>query len=526
MKKSAIAAIVALPLIAGAFVVQERATLDGGRLFGQVLDLVESRYVDSVDAAMLYEKAARGLVAQLQDPYSELFSPRQLTQFNTTTAGRYGGLGMQIEEQPGKGVVVSKVFPHTPAEGAGAREGDMIIAIDTLATRGWSSARVADSLRGVPGSKVSVSFARPGVVEPIKSTFTRAVIRVPAVPYAITFDKVGYIPLQGFNESSTQEVAAAVRLLTTQEGAKGLILDLRGNGGGFLDQSLAISNLFLPQGTELASVRGRNQENQTYTAREKPIAPDIPIVILTDQFTASASEIVAGALQDHDRALILGTTSFGKGLVQTLFNLDGGYALKITTGKWYTPSGRTIQKERTLLPDGQFVEVHPDSLESDSARKARPVYRSDAGRVVYGGGAITPDVIVKPDTFTAAEQAFLRASASKSQDIYVTTYDYAMELKDKVKGHPNFVVAPEWRDELYNRLSKKGVTLDRALYDRAHTQIDRMLEQRVARLAFGDSTARRRSLDDDIQLQKAIEILKRGQNQKDLFALAPRYSQK
>ncbi len=526
MKKSAIAAIVALPLIAGAFVVQERAALDGGRLFGQVLDLVESRYVDSVDAAMLYEKAARGLVTQLQDPYSELFSPRQLTQFNTTTAGRYGGLGMQIEEQPGKGVVVSKVFPHTPAEGAGAREGDMIIAIDTLSTRGWSSARVADSLRGVPGSKVTVSFARPSVNEPIKSTFTRAVIRVPAVPYAIMFDKSGYIPLQGFNESSTQEVAAAVRHLANEEGAKGLVLDLRGNGGGFLDQSLAISNLFLPQGAELASVRGRNQDNQTYTAREKPIAPDIPLVILTDQFTASASEIVAGALQDHDRALILGTTSFGKGLVQTLFNLDGGYALKITTGKWYTPSGRTIQKERKLLPDGQFVEVHPDSLESDSARKARPVYKSDAGRVVYGGGAITPDVIVKPDTFTAAEQAFLRASAAKSQDIYVATYDYAMELKDKVKGNPNFVVSPEWREELYNRLTKKGVTIDRKLYDGAHTQIDRMLEQRVARLAFGDSTARRRSLDDDIQLQKALEILKKGQHQKDLFAFAPQFSRK
>jgi len=526
MKKLALVGAVLVPLVAGAFVVQERGALDGGRLFGQVLDLVESRYVDSVDAAMLYEKAARGLVGQLQDPYSELFSPKQLTQFNTTTAGRYGGLGMQIEEQPGKGVVISKVFPHTPAEAGGVREGDMIIAIDSTSTRGWSSTRGADSLRGGPGSKVTVSFGRPSVPEPIKSSFTRAIVRVPAVPYAITFDKIGYIPLQGFNETSTQEVAAAVKQLITQKGAKSLILDLRGNGGGFLDQSLAISNLFLPQGTELASVRGRNQENQTYTAREKPIAPDVPLVILTDQYSASASEIVAGALQDHDRALILGTTSFGKGLVQTLFNLDGGYALKITTGKWFTPNGRTIQKERKLLPDGQFVEVHPDSLESDSARKARPVYKSDAGRVVYGGGAITPDVIVRPDTFSAAEQAFLKATAAKSQDIYVTTYDYAMELKGKVAGNPDFTVAPEWRDELYARLTKKGVTVDRKLYDGAATQIDRMLEQRVARLAFGDSTARRRALDDDLQLRRAIDILKKGQNQKDLFALAPQFSSK
>ncbi len=525
-RKFALVGVVIVPMVSGAFVLQDRTTLDGGRLFGQVLDLVESRFVDSVDAAMLYEKAARGLVSQLQDPYSELFSPKQLAQFNTTTAGRYGGLGMQIEEQPGKGVVVSKVFPHTPAEAAGAREGDIFVAIDTLSMRGWSSARVADSLRGVPGSKVSVTFARPSVPEPIKSTFTRAIIRVPAVPYAIMFDKTGYIPLQGFNETSTQEISAAVRRLATQEGAKGLIIDLRGNGGGFLDQSLAISNLFVKEGTELASVRGRGQEVQTYKAREKPIALDIPLVILTDQYTASASEIVAGALQDHDRALILGTTSFGKGLVQTLFNLDGGYALKITTGKWFTPSGRTIQKERKLLPDGQFVEVHPDSTESDSARKARPTYKSDAGRVVYGGGAITPDVIVKPDTFSAAEQAFLKATAPKSQDIYVTTYDYAIELKKQVGSNLNFVVLPAWRDELYSRLKKKGVDVDRKLYDGASAQIDRMLEQRVARLAFGDSTARRRSLDDDIQLQTALEILKKGQSQKELFALAPQFSRK
>ena len=411
IRRFALAGVIVAPLVAGGFIAQERATRDGGRLFGQVLDLVESRYVDSVDAAMLYEKAARGLVSQLQDPYSELFSPRQLTQFNTTTAGRYGGIGMQIEEQNGKGIVVSKVFSHTPAENAGVREGDMIVAVDTVSTRGWPSARVADSLRGTPGSKVGVTFGRPGVNEPIKATFTRAVIHVPAVPYAITFDKVGYIPLQGFNETSTQELAQAVVRLVNKDGARGLVLDLRGNPGGFLDQALAISNLFLKEGQEIASVRGRGQDNQEYFAREKPIAPDIPLVILTDQYTASASEIVAGALQDHDRALILGTTSFGKGLVQTLFNLDGGYALKMTTGKWYTPSGRSIQKERKFTADGQFVEVHPDSLESDSARRARPAYKSDAGRQVLGGGAITPDVFVKPDTFTTAEQAFLRATA-------------------------------------------------------------------------------------------------------------------
>jgi carboxyl-terminal processing protease len=376
---------------------------------------------------------------------------------------------------------------------------------------------VADSLTGTPGTKVSVTFARPGVPDPIKATFVRAIIRVPAVPYAIQFDgKIGYIPVTGFNETSTQEVASAVKRLQA-EGAKGLVLDLRGNPGGFLEQALQMSNLFLPEGVEIASVRGRNVEPQTYVAQEKPIAPTIPMVILTDQYTASASEIVAGALQDHDRAVIMGTTSFGKGLVQTLFNLDGGYALKMTTGKWYTPNGRSIQKERKMNADGQFVEVHPDSLESDSVRKSRPTFKSDGGRLVYGGGAITPDLVVPADTFTTAEQEFRKATATKGPDIYVALYDYAFELSKQVR--PDFTVPPSWREDFYQRLKKKGIEVDRKQYDGAAHYIDRLLENRVASLAFGDSTAKRRQLDDDSQLRRALDLLRKGQNQKDLFTL-------
>jgi carboxyl-terminal processing protease len=512
-RRTALIGVLLVPVIAGAFVVQDRASREGGRLFAQVLDLVNARFVDTVNTADLYEKAARGLVNQLQDPYSELMSPRQLTQFNTNTAGRYGGLGMRIEEQPGKGVTIVVVFPNTPAERAGIREGDVIVGIDTLTVRGWNSRRVADSLTGVPGTKVNVTFARPGVPEPIKATFTRALIRVPAVPYAIVFDgNVGYIPLTGFNETSTQELSRAVTSLQAQ-GARSLVLDLRGNPGGFLDQSLSITNLFLKEGQEIASVRGRNIEPQSYYAREKPIAPTIPLVILTDQYSASASEIVAGALQDHDRAVIVGTTSFGKGLVQTVFNLEGGYALKMTTGKWYTPSGRSIQKERVLTEEGNWVEVDHDSLKLSE----RPTFKSDAGRTVYGGGAVTPDLIVKPDTFTTAEQEYRKATAAKSPDMYVILYDYAYELKDKVK--PDFVVQPAWRDELFRRFQAKGIEVDRALYNSAARFVDRDLELRVARLAFGDSTARRRSLDDDPQLRQAIELLRRGNTQQDLFAL-------
>jgi carboxyl-terminal processing protease len=296
-----------------------------------------------------------------------------------------------------------------------------------------------------------------------------------------------------------------------------VILDLRDNPGGILEQAIATSNLFLRQGQNVLSVRGRGGDSMTYVAQQRPLAPTIPLVVLVDQGSASASEIVTGALQDHDRALVVGTTSYGKGLVQTVFPLDGGYALKMTTAKWYTPSGRSIQKERKMI-DGQYVEVHPDSLESDSAKKARPVYHSDAGRGVYGGGAISPDVTVRPDTLTTPEQTLAKALVPKSPEVYGILSDIAFGLKGKVA--PNFTVQPQWREDFYNRLQQANIKVDRATWDAGRAWVDRQLEQRVARVAFGDSTALRHSLKDDPQLQTAIDLLRKGTTQKDLFTIA------
>lgn len=509
-------AAVTTPLLVGGFVIQERATRDGARLFEQVMSVVGDRFVDSVSASALYEKAARGLLRELKDPYTELYTPKQLEAFNTTTGGFYGGVGMLIEEQEGN-IIISKVYPHTPAEEAGIREGDRIIFVDTASTRGWKIDQVSSRLKGEPGTKVTAKFSRPGMSEPITATFTRRIIRIPAVPFAIMLDgKIGYVPVQNFNETVSSELAQQVIRLQN-EGAKGLVLDLRGNPGGFLDQALEMSNLFLSRGQEILSVRDRQGTSEVHKAERDPVAPKLPLVILTDGYTASASEIVAGALQDHDRALILGNTSFGKGLVQSVYRLDGGYAIKLTTGKWYTPSGRSIQKERKLLDDGQFVEVRPDSLESDSARTSRPRYKSDAGRVVYGGGAITPDIIVKYDTLSTIEQKVNRALSAKSQDAYITLYDFAFERKSQVK--PDFVVTPAMRDDFYGRLQKKGIVVDRKDWDAAQDYVTRLIDNRISRLAFGDSTAKRREINDDNQLVKALELLHKGQSQRDLFAM-------
>jgi carboxyl-terminal processing protease len=526
---SVLAAVLLVPLSTGAFLIERSSTRDSARLFDQVLSLVSDRFVDTVPNADLYEKAARGLVREINDPYAALYSPKQLAEFTASTGGRYAGLGMLVEDQQGV-TVVSRVYPHTPAEAGGVHDGDHIVAVENQPVHGWKLPQVTDALKGNPGTQVNVTFARPGVPAPISLKLTRAVIHIPAVPYTILLDgKIGYLPLLQFNETAGDEFEHAVQALT-REGARGIVIDLRGNGGGIVDQAIDISNLFLHDGAEIATVRARSGEVQRYAARGTPLAPTLPLVVLTDGYTASASEIVAGALQDHDRALVVGTTSFGKGLVQSLFTLDGGWALKLTTAKWYTPSGRSIQKERKVV-DGKIVEDpeadcdlgHPTrqtcpALESDSVKKSRPQYRSDAGRVIYGGGAITPDVVVQPDTLSAPEQQFLKSITPKSQEFYITLYNYAMELKNGVR--PDFTVTPAWREEFYRRLTKAGVPVDPTLYSDAAPEVDRVLGDRVARFAFGDSTAKRREVADDNQLVRAVELLRKGATQQDLFTLA------
>ncbi|HEX9892723.1 MAG TPA: S41 family peptidase, partial [Gemmatimonadales bacterium] len=453
----------------------------------------------------------------------DLYSPQQLATFQRNTLGNnYGGVGMQIESQDGL-ITVVRVFPGTPGEMGGVQAGDRIMQVDTTAVTGMKLEDVSGRLTGQAGTKVNVAFAREGIPEPIRVTFTRAVIRVPAVPYTLILENgVGYLPLQRFNENAAEQVEQGLQQLRGK-GAKSYLIDLRGNPGGSLDQSLEISNLFLKPGVEIASVRHRGKTPEIYRANRLSVIDSSSVIVLIDQYSASASEIVAGALQDQDRALVVGMSSFGKGLVQTLFPLEGGWAIKLTTGKWYTPSGRSIQGEHKQYADGRFVEYVPDTAETDSARKARPQFKSASGRVVFGGGGVTPDVVVKPDTITSPELEFLKAAVAPKQGIiYNTVYAYARELKNTVK--PDFKVEPAWREELYNRLVKAEVKLDRAQYDAAEPLITRWLEERVARIAFGDSAWVRRALPEDRQLVTALDYLKKGRNQRELLAMAARES--
>jgi carboxyl-terminal processing protease len=502
------AAALALPLAVGGFVRQVDDPPNGARLLTQVLERVDRFAVDSTSREALYEKAARGLVEQLGDPYADLFSPKELAAFTREEIGNdYGGLGVQIEDQAGT-ATVTQVFPNTPAAEGGVLAGDRIVRVDTTATPGKSLDAVSNLLLGPAGTPVTVTFNRAGVSQPITTRFTRAAVHIPAVPYTLVLDGgVGYVPLQRFNASAGAEMAAALVRLQ-REGARSYVLDLRGNTGGDVDQSLMISELFLRQGQELASLRWRGDSVDRYTARRPALVPEAPVVVLTDGMTASASEIVTGSLQDHDRALVVGTPSFGKGLVQSVYPLSGGWALKLTTAKWYTPSGRSIQRERGA--NGQPVAM-PDS--------ARPVFRSDAGRTVLGGGGITPDVAVRPDTLTTVEQDFLRALAPKASASNAALYDLARGLRGRIQ--PDFTVQPAWRADYRRRREAAGVEFQPGQFERATSVVDQLIEQRVASLAFGDSSAFRRWVPQDVQLVRAMELLQKAPSQAALLALVP-----
>ena len=515
LRKIGVAALLLLPAMVGGAMLQGRGDRQSARLFDQVFNLVSTRFVDTLKTDELFERAARGLLNELDDPYATLISPVELETFTVETAGRYGGIGLLLEDHEGR-FAVTRVFPNTPGEQAGVQAGDVVLAIDGRSTSGWEFQNVTGNLKGEPGTAVSVEFGRPGVERPIQVKLLRAVIRIPSVPFALMLEnKVGYIPLQQFSEQSTSEVQQAIRRLSA-EGMQSLILDFRGNGGGYTDQAMAIANLFLTRGMEIYSVRSRDGSTERFVAGRNPMVPALPLIVLTDGYSASATEIVAGALQDHDRALVLGTTSFGKGLVQTVFPLEDGYVMKMTTGKWLTPSGRSIQRpDRDVGTARHELTVRDTALDS---LDARPSFRSDAGRLIYGGGAITPDVIVKNDTAASGELALARALAPKSQEAYLALYELAMEHRGRVPS--DFQVEAAWRADLYRRFEARGVTIDRAVWNAGSHYVDRLIGTRIALLAFGDSTAKRRTVSEDAQIRRALELIQQGRTQKELLALA------
>jgi carboxyl-terminal processing protease len=500
--------ILAVPLAFGAFRKAKDAR-GGAQVLGQVFQIVSQRALDSIPEDSIYIKAARGLVNSIDDPYASLYNQKEIGDFMRNTIGNtYGGLGMGIN-QVDSTVVVADVFPQSPAEKGGVERGDLILAIDSARTVGWPVDKVSAHLIGPIGTPVNVTFGRAGMTTPITTKFIRGQVHAFAVPYTLMLDdKIGYIPLQRFNGTSGAEVAAAVTGLRAR-GATRFVVDLRGNGGGDVDQAVKVSNVFLARGMPVLTQRERGVPPKYMTAIADATDGTSPVAVLVDGGTASASEIVAGALQDHDRALIMGTTTFGKGLVQGVYTLDGGFALKITTGKWYTPSGRSIHRERKVV-DGRLVLV-----DSAAAIAHAQVMHSDAGRKLVDLGGILPDVAVQADTLTGPEQTFVRVIIPKAAEFRASIFDVARDLHGKVSE--NFVVTPQIRDALRQRLAQGGISFDDKVFAGGASYLDLLLTQQALRLTFGDSAAVRNSFANDAVVKRALGMLKKANTQTELI---------
>ncbi len=506
LRRFILVAVAAVPLVGTGFVVGRHYPADGYRLYQSVLQIVSQEAVDSLGPDSLYEMSAKGLIAVLDDPYSELFNRRDFENFSRNALGnRYGGIGLRIVSIRDT-VEVFRVIPGGPAEAAGVQRGDRIITVGDSSAIGWTTDRVANSLTGDPGTPVTVGLMHHATGQHYSVTMTRAVISVSVVPFTTMLSSnIGYIPVTRFSDHAASDVANALHELQSH-GATSYVLDLRGNPGGSLDQAVAMTNLFIDPGRPVVEVKARHTVD-TLRGNHGALLPSrTPLALLVDSSSASASEIVAGALQDYDRALLVGTNTFGKGVVQGAYPLPDGWVLKLTTARWFTPLGRPLQRTR-----------------ADSARAVRPTYTTFGGRQILGGGGVVPDVIVYADTLSSTALSLNRILNTRASVVNDILAKYAGELE--AQAGPGFQVTPAWRDELLHRLRGAGLLLPDSLDAGATSYLDRLLEASVGNLVLSDSQSFVRRMPRDVQLSRAITLLQGTRSQADLLAAATRRRQ-
>lgn len=359
-------------------------------IFNAVYKELQTNYVDSIDSEKAVTTAIDAMLSTL-DPYTTYYPASDQDQLTQMTSGEYGGIGALIQEVPGKGVIISEPYENTPSAKAGLKAGDLLMVIDNDTVLGWKSTKVTEKLKGEPGTHLKVTVKRPYVEDSILTfDITRNKIQLPAVPYyGVVKDRIGYIYLNQFTDKAAADVRNALIELKKDPRVEAIALDLRGNVGGLLEAAVQIVGYFVPKNTEVLRTRGKGILNEkVYKTTNKPIDTEIPLFVLIDGSSASSSEITAGALQDLDRAVLIGNRSFGKGLVQSTRPLPFDGVLKVTVAKYYIPSGRLIQAidYSHRNPDGSVARI-PDSLTN--------VFTTANGREVRDGGGITPDVEVK-----------------------------------------------------------------------------------------------------------------------------------
>jgi len=488
------------------------------QLFDEILEYVSIYYVDTLDTSDLYELAIEGMLARL-DPYTSYLRREGYEQLSLSTTGNYGGVGVRIESRDGWITVVGPL-PDTPGDRAGIVAGDLIVEIEGRSTKDWPTQQAADLMRGEPGTDVSLKIRRAGIPEPLDFEITRAQIHVNYVEgKTLVTPQIGYLRLSSVSATAARELDDAIRDLSDQ-GARSLILDLRNNPGGIVQQGVALADLFLDRGQIVVDMKGRHPRESHTLATSRPARwPDLPLVVLINRGTASSAEILAGALQDHDRALLLGARSFGKGVAYRLFELSETEAVTVTTSRWYTPSGRSIDRPNFRFVGGELVA----NSNNDSASTADSlIFYSDGGRRLEGGGGIGPDIDI-PDTLTTPEQEFVRAMGGDIPKYTDALARYALDIKaEGTITDESFAVTTQMLAELLNRVRARGVEMPDSVWAGASDLIGGQLGFEIARYVFGRPAELARRVREDIQVAAAIDLLARAASQEDLFAATER----
>jgi carboxyl-terminal processing protease len=491
---------------------RQPAAAPGAQEFLAVFQAIRDYGLQELSDSTLWYRAVDGLIAEIDDPYAQAFSPDEYNDFQETNTGNYAGIGVQITTL-NEIITVTAVFRDTPAEESGLQVGDLIIAVNDESTEGWSTGDASNAIRGEVGTTVDLAIARQGLTSPLRPTVRRDTVHVSAAQADVIGPNVAYIALDRVARGSAEEVGA---YLSEFGDARGFILDLRGNPGGYLDESLSISDLFLHEGARLASAESRipgeanRSLDEAWTAESPDRIPGKPVIVLVDQYSASASEIVAGALQDHDRALVIGERTFGKGVFQNVFRLTPTRHLRLTTGEWYTPLGRSLHRPRT-------AQGNPLPEDSD----AFPVITTAGGRQLVAGGGVFPDLEIRNDTLTLVERQFTSQAANARVPMNLRIEEFAFAQSEKLRAEGSDpTIDPIAFEEFLAGLGDDGV--ERAYLDSNEVRgyLEYLVIQRIAvRMDMMGRAMELRARRDPV-LAEAMRLLGEIETQTELFAAA------
>ena len=465
------------------------------RSFTKVYSVVEQNAAEAVNPdRAIYNGAIPGMLRTL-DPHSNFLDPKAFQLLREDQKGHYYGVGMMVAERNGKTIVIAP-FTGSPAYKAGLRPGDVILFVNDKSTENLTTTQVADLLKGPRGTQVKVVAAREGLDKPLTFNIIRDEIPRKSVQDAFWLRPgIAYLDIESFNENTSREVEENLARLG-ENNIKGLILDLRDNPGGLLNEGVAVADRFLRKNQLIVSHRGRSSPEKPYIARRGNGGREYPIVVLVNRYSASAAEIVAGALQDHDRAWVLGENTFGKGLVQTVYPLSENTGLALTTAKYYTPSGRLIQRDYSNI---SFLDYY-NRKDTAGAQSTTDVKMTDSGRTVYGGGGITPDEKYSPPKLNRFQIELLRKQAFFN---FTARFFAGRDTKLPKGWEPDQNVD----NEFHQFLLKEGLQFSEAEYADNHAWIRQQLKREIYITAFSVDQARRLAVETDPLTAKAIDAL-------------------